>query len=88
MVKASSTYRRQRLALAALLLAAWLGLCLVPTRAAAAPSSTVPSPAYVATPLFGNLYNYVFGNRSRVVQAAFIGFAIGIAILVTATRKH
>jgi len=38
--------------------------------------------------LFGGLFDGVLGNRSRMVQYAFIGFAIGVAILVTATRKH
>jgi hypothetical protein len=30
----------------------------------------------------------VVGNRSRMIQFAFIGFAIGVAILVTATRRY
>ena len=38
--------------------------------------------------LFGALPGQILGNRSRMIQMAFIGFAIGIAILVTSTRKH
>ncbi len=30
----------------------------------------------------------ILGNRSRMIQMAFIAFAIGIAILVTSTRKY
>ena len=40
------------------------------------------------TVLMGGFMDSVVGNRQRMIQFAFIGFAIGIAILVTATRKH
>jgi hypothetical protein len=38
--------------------------------------------------LFGGIMDSVVGDRSRMVRFAFIGFAIGVAILMTATRKH
>jgi hypothetical protein len=38
--------------------------------------------------VFGGLLDSVGGDRTRMVRYAFIGFAIGVAILVTATRKH
>jgi len=47
-----------------------------------------PSRAAAPATLFGALHAQIIGNRSRMIQMAFIGFAIGIAILVTSTRKH
>jgi hypothetical protein len=38
--------------------------------------------------LFGGIMDSVVGDRTRMVRFAFIGFAIGVAILMTATRKH
>ena len=35
-----------------------------------------------------NLFDYIRGNRSRMVQVATIGLGIGLVILMTATRKH
>ena len=36
----------------------------------------------------GGFMENVVGNRQRMIQFAFVGFAIGVLILVTATRKH
>ena len=41
-----------------------------------------------ATPLFAGMTDGIIGNRSKMIQTAFIGFAIGVFILMTATRKH
>ena len=34
------------------------------------------------------LFDYIRGNRSRMVQVATIALAIGLVILMTSTRKH
>lgn len=34
------------------------------------------------------LFDYIRGNRSRMVQVATIGLGIGLVILMTATRKN
>jgi hypothetical protein len=51
-----------------------------------------PSPPHSATALpgalFGGMMDNVLGNRQRMIQFAFVGFGIGVLILVTATRKH
>ncbi len=39
-------------------------------------------------PLFAGFTDGIIGNRSQMIQAAFIAFAIGVFILMTATRKH
>ncbi|MCI0380965.1 MAG: hypothetical protein L0215_25555 [Gemmataceae bacterium] len=41
-----------------------------------------------AAVLVGGFWDYVKGNRSRMIQVAFIGFAVGVVILITSTRKH
>ena len=48
----------------------------------AAPRGTAPSP------IFAGIMDSIVGNRQRMIRFAFIGFAIGVAILMTATRKH
>lgn len=55
------------------------------TTAPAARSVQAPASASV---LLADLQSYIIGNRSRMIQVVTIGFALGIAILVTATRKH
>ena len=55
---------------------AWAG----ESRAAATPFMPAVLPA--------SFMQNVVGNRQRMVQFAFIGFGIGVLILVTATRKH
>jgi hypothetical protein len=45
---------------------------------------SAPAPA----PLFAGFFDSVLGNRSRMIQLACIGFAIGVFILMTATRKY
>lgn len=51
-------------------------------------ASTTPGARSHAPALFAGFKEYILGNRSRMVQVAFVAFGIGIAILVTATRKH
>ena len=34
------------------------------------------------------LFDYIRGNRSRMVQVATIALGIGLVILMTSTRKH
>ncbi|MCI0641402.1 MAG: hypothetical protein L0Y72_08725 [Gemmataceae bacterium] len=51
-------------------------------RAPCTPSRTTTSV------LIGGFWDYVKGNRSRMIQIAFIGFAVGVVILITSTRKH
>ena len=42
----------------------------------------------VPVALVAGIFDGVVGNRSRMIQFAFIGFAIGVGILMTSTRKH
>jgi len=63
------------------------------TPSCAAPAGSTPPvvavPAAAApAPVFASFFDYVTGNRSRVIQFAFIGFAVGVVILMTSTRKH
>jgi len=67
-----------------LAIALLLAVCTPQAQAA----SPVPSPTASSTTLFAGLGDYVMGNRSRIIQVAFGAFALGILILVTATRKH
>jgi hypothetical protein len=53
---------------------------------AACSSGAIPQSK--AIPLFAGLTDGIVGNRSRMIQAAFVAFAIGVFILMTATRKH
>lgn len=52
------------------------------------PPITVAPIAKQTAPLPAAATDGILGNRSRMVQVTFIAFAIGVAILVTATRKH
>ena len=61
-------------------------LCLGPVPSANAAEATFVASSPPA--LFAGITDYVIGNRSRMVQAAFVAFGVGILILVTATRKH
>jgi hypothetical protein len=45
------------------------------------PATSVSLPA-------NKLFDYIRGNRARMVQIATIGLVIGLVILMTATRKH
>ena len=61
--------------------------------ASSAPAAAVSNPragAPLQQPkvLVAGFFDNVVGNRSRMVQFTFIGFAIGVVILMTATRKH
>lgn len=52
--------------------------------APAAPSKTIPSPTVSichSQPLFAGLFHEIVGNRSRIMQAAFVCICIGIFIL-------
>jgi hypothetical protein len=93
------TYSHAPRVLPLVLLAAW-ALCALPAPAGASdPASTPeqsvpvssavqsPSPGFMPAPVAG-LKDYIIGNRSRMIQVVTIGFALGIVILVTATRKY
>ena len=73
-----------------LLLAGLLGLGELASPVVAAESSAASPAAALTAPaaVFGGLGDYIIGNRSRMIQCAFIGFVIGVVILMTATRKH
>ena len=61
-----------------------------PSQAGASPAARAATVAVSALPavVIGGFTDYVVGNRQRMTQFAFVGFGIGILILVTATRKH
>jgi hypothetical protein len=68
-----------------------LGALTSPVLAAeSSPSGPAASMAASAAPtvIFAGLFDYVTGSRTRMVQFTFIGFAIGVVILMTSTRKH
>jgi hypothetical protein len=67
-----------------------LGTLAAPVQAAQAPAPPIEASARAATlpVVFAGLLDNVAGDRTRMVRYAFIGFAIGVAILVTATRKY
>jgi hypothetical protein len=67
-----------------------LGLLLIGPPPSAAAGESVPPAAVAARPaaLMGSFMQNVVGNRQRMIQFAFVGFGIGVLILVTATRKH
>jgi hypothetical protein len=50
---------------------------------AAQPVATSAAPVVVA-----GIFDGIVGNRSKMIQFTFVGFAIAVAILMTATRKH
>jgi hypothetical protein len=50
--------------------------------------SSAAIPQSISITLFAGLTDGIVGNRSRMIQAAFVAFAIGVFILMTATRKH
>jgi hypothetical protein len=75
-----------------LLLASWLTLGASPWPAPAMPVDAHPgmvkSGAAMPAALVGGFTDNVLGNRTRMIQFAFVAFAVGVLILVTATRKH
>jgi hypothetical protein len=81
----TTAYRTSRW-LALLLLA----LLLIGTATRVTAAESAPPPAVTARPvaLMGSFMQNVVGNRQRMIQFAFVGFGIGVLILVTATRKH
>jgi hypothetical protein len=48
------------------------------------------SPKCVVVPatVFGGIADSIVNNRQNMIRFAFVGFGIGVLILVTATRKH
>ena len=54
----------------------------------AAEPSTCPASATMPAVLVGGMMDGIVGNRQSMIRFAFVGFGIGILILVTATRKH
>jgi len=52
-----------------------------------APAATVTPAAPSARIQANKLFDYIRGNRSRMVQITTIAFGIGLVILMTATRK-
>lgn len=71
-----------------------LVFCLLGLSTAASPAlAQTPTPAVAmstrpAAALVAGWMDGITGNRSKMIQLAFIGFGIGVAILMTATRKH
>jgi hypothetical protein len=80
----ASRFSRCRVVILAGLLA--LGLSASPLLAAEPTACTAG--ATVPAALVGGMMDGVVGNRQRMTQFAFVGFGIGVLILVTATRKH
>ncbi len=74
-----------------LFFAGLVGMVTQPT-AASAVSPEIPQAAKthraVPTVLCGGITDNIIGNRPRMIQVTFIGFAIGVFILMTSTRKH
>jgi hypothetical protein len=76
---------------AILCLSLLIGAALFSSQAQAGAAADTSLQVYsrpAATPLFAGITDGIIGNRSRMIQTAFIGFAIGVFILMTATRKH
>lgn len=59
-----------------------------PASSAWAGESRAAATSFMPAALPASFMQNVVGNRQRMVQFAFVGFGIGVLILVTATRKH
>lgn len=57
-----------------------------PRAEAGQPVCAARTPPVGALP--ADLFDYIRGNRSRMIQVATIGFGIGLVILLTSVRKH
>lgn len=68
-----------------LLVCLGLGISAGPTVAAPSRSADSPRQSTVLTAAFTD---GILGNRTRMVQVTFIGFAIAVVILVTGVRKY
>jgi hypothetical protein len=65
----------------------WTGLSPAAAAVPAVPVSYQPTAtASIRRP--AGFMDYVIGNRARMIQVTTIGFALGLVILMTSTRKH
>jgi hypothetical protein len=65
-----------------------LGFVLLGPAAPASAAAPAPQAASAARTVPASLFDYIRGNRARMVQVTTLGLGLGLLILMTATRKN